>query len=182
MAVENLPRRNFLRGQFFTSLQSDQIKQQGFNGIRPPWAVNNTLFIQDCTRCDACIQACETKILIKGDGGFPEIQFNRGECTFCQKCVEVCQQPVFRPLSEPAWEHKVEITASCLTHKSVECRSCEDSCEMRAIRFKRQLGQVSQPTLDLDSCNGCGACIKGCPVSAIKVLFTTQNELETKND
>lgn len=181
MTVENLPRRHFLRGQFLTSLQSEQVKQQGFQGIRPPWSVENTLFIQSCTRCDACIQVCETHILIKGDGGFPEIQFSRGECTFCQKCVEVCQQPVFRPLSEPAWAHKVEITAHCLTQKSVECRSCEDSCESRAIRFTRQIGRVSQPMIMLEACNGCGACIKSCPVSAIKVLLTA-DELEQRND
>ncbi|MDO5054127.1 ferredoxin-type protein NapF [Pasteurella oralis] len=176
MTVENLPRRNFLRGQFLTSLQSEQVKQQGFQGIRPPWAIEHDRFIQGCTRCDACIQICETKILIKGDGGFPEVQFSRGECTFCQQCVDACSQPIFRSTSEPAWFHQIEITANCLTQKSVECRSCEDSCEMRAIRFKRQLGGVSQPILDLESCNGCGACIKGCPVSAIKVLFTA-NEL-----
>lgn len=181
MTVENLPRRHFLRGQFLTSLQSEQVKQQGFQGIRPPWAVENTRFVQNCTRCDACIQACETTILIKGEGGFPEVQFRRGECTFCKRCVEVCPQPLFRLTTEPAWSHRVEITASCLTHKSVECRSCEDSCEMRAIRFKRQIGGVSQPILTLEACNGCGACIKSCPVSAIKVLFTA-NELEKLND
>ncbi|GJH43447.1 ferredoxin-type protein NapF [Pasteurella canis] len=181
MTVENLPRRHFLRGQFLTSLQSEQVKQQGFQGIRLPWSVENTRFIRDCTRCDACIDVCETTILIKGDGGFPEVQFSRGECTFCQKCIEACSQPIFRPRNEPAWSHKIEISANCLTQKSVECRSCEDSCEMHAIRFKRQLGGVSQPILELESCNGCGACIKGCPVSAISVLFTV-NELERIND
>ncbi|WP_424405143.1 ferredoxin-type protein NapF [Pasteurella sp. PK-2025] len=176
MTVENLPRRHFLRGQFFTSLQPAQVKQQGFQGIRPPWAVENTRFIQDCTRCGACLQVCETQILIKGEGGFPEVQFQRGECTFCQRCVEVCSQPVFRPTTELAWAHKMVIHSSCLTQQSVECRSCEDSCEMRAIRFKRVLGGISQPVLEPVECNGCGACLQSCPVGAIKVLCPTEEE------
>ncbi|PJG85979.1 ferredoxin-type protein NapF [Conservatibacter flavescens] len=169
----SLPRRRFLRGEFFTSLQSKTVQQQGFQGIRPPWAVDNQQFIEDCTRCGACIQACETRILVKGEGDFPEVHFDRGagECTFCQRCVTVCPQPIFRPLTEPAWFHRVEVSEACLTKKGIECRSCEDSCEMRAIRFKPTLGQVSQISLNLEDCNGCGACLKSCPTFAIKIIY-----------
>lgn len=96
----------------------------------------------------------------------------------CHKCVDVCQQPVFRPLSELAWTHKVAINKQCLTSKAVECRSCEDSCEMRAIYFKRQLGGISQPLLALENCNGCGACLRSCPVSAITLSLGQQHQVE----
>ncbi|HDR1921431.1 TPA: ferredoxin-type protein NapF [Pasteurella multocida] len=178
MTVENVSRRHFLRGQFLTSLQSEKVKIQGFQGIRPPWSVDEQRFIQDCDRCGDCIAVCETQILIKGEGGFPEVQLRHGECTFCHKCVDVCQQPVFRPLSELAWTHKVAINKQCLTSKAVECRSCEDSCEMRAIYFKRQLGGISQPLLALENCNGCGACLRSCPVSAITLSLGQQHQVE----
>ena len=42
MTVENLPRRQFLRGKFLTSLHSENEQKQGFDGIRPPWAVENS--------------------------------------------------------------------------------------------------------------------------------------------
>ncbi|MCL7790783.1 ferredoxin-type protein NapF, partial [Pasteurella multocida] len=48
MTVENVSRRHFLRGQFLTSLQSEKVKIQGFQGIRPPWSVDEQRFIQDC--------------------------------------------------------------------------------------------------------------------------------------
>ncbi|STJ79710.1 ferredoxin-type protein [Escherichia coli] len=30
------------------------------NGIRPPWSGDESHFLTHCTRCDACINACET--------------------------------------------------------------------------------------------------------------------------
>lgn len=174
MTSNALPRRQFLRGGFLSSLQSQQVKQQGFAIIRPPWAIDEVDFINACNRCGDCIRQCETQILISGAGGFPEVSFAAGECTFCQKCVEVCNQPVFRPLSEAAWTHKVSILDHCLTKHRVACRSCGDSCEMRAIRFVPTLGGIAQIVLNLDSCNGCGACIQSCPVVAINVSYPEQ--------
>ena len=175
MINNEIPRRQFLRGGFLTSLQSQQIKQQGFRGIRPPWSVDENDFITACTRCGDCIQVCETQILIKGSGEFPEVSFAQGECTFCHKCVESCRQPVFRPTDELPWLHKVEISDTCLIKQKVECRSCGDSCEMRAIRFKPALGGIAQITLNEADCNGCGACISSCPVSAIKISYLMDN-------
>ena len=56
----------------------------------------------------------------------------------------------FRSLEEEPWAHKVEITTECLTENRVECRSCQDSCPMNAIRFRLQLGGVAKPILDLE--------------------------------
>ncbi|QIM69399.1 ferredoxin-type protein NapF [Basfia succiniciproducens] len=176
MMDRELPRRQFLRGGFLKSLQSETVKQQGFLGVRPPWTVAEAQFVADCTRCGDCIAVCETQILVKGVGDFPEVRFSRGECTFCMKCVEVCRQPVFRPTEEAAWQHKVEIQTGCLANNQVECRSCEDNCERRAIRFKREIGSVAKPQIDLELCNGCGACLSVCPVLAIKVLMTSAGE------
>ncbi len=176
MTNNEVSRRHFLRGGFLTSLQSQQVKQQGFRAIRPPWSINESDFITACNRCGDCIQACETQILLKGEGGFPEVSFAQGECTFCRRCVEVCQQPLFRPPEETPWTHGVEILDSCLIKQRIECRSCGDSCEMRAIRFKPALGGIAQIVLNTDDCNGCGACIRSCPIHAIKISYPEHKE------
>ncbi|OOF57708.1 ferredoxin-type protein NapF [Rodentibacter myodis] len=172
MTVENLPRRQFLRGKFLASLHTKKEQIQGFEGIRPPWSVANNEFIAQCTRCGDCVDICETQILVKGEGGFPEVRFDKGECTFCGKCVEICQQPIFRSLTGLPWEHKIEIGASCLAQRHIECRACQDNCPQNAIRFRLQMGGVAQPIVDLESCNGCGACVKTCPVDVIKISNT----------
>lgn len=169
----SLSRRHFLRGSFLNALQSEQQKQQGLQVVRPPW-VELANFSQKCTACSRCIAACETQILIKGAGGYPEVDFSQGrhECSFCQACVKACEVPnLFRSTDEEPWLHKVEIQPSCLALNNIECRACQDSCESRAIRFQRNLGKAATPTLDLASCNGCGACLSVCPSQSIKLLY-----------
>lgn len=136
---------------------------------RMPWVVEESLFIEKCTRCEKCVSACETAIIVKGSGGFPEVDFQLGECTFCGKCAEVCTDSTFRLVTEPPWQQTVAIDSSCLALKGIECRSCSDSCESRAIRFEMQLGGVATPKIIKQDCNGCGACISPCPVDALDV-------------
>ncbi len=43
MTVENLPRRQFLRGKFSTLSCLENNQKQNFVGIRPPWSVENSI-------------------------------------------------------------------------------------------------------------------------------------------
>ncbi len=167
----SLSRRHFLRGHFLDALKSEQVKQQGYQTIRAPWTKLADFFTQ-CTACSRCIDVCEMHILVKGGDGYPQVDFTsgRGECSFCKACVNVCKAEVFRSTNEEPWQHRVEIQPQCLTQQRIECRSCEDSCEQRAIRFKRQAGGIATPQLVLEACNGCGACLSICPNQAIKIL------------
>lgn len=49
------------------------------NGIRPPWSGDESHFLTHCTRCDACINACENNILQRGAGGYPLWGVARGD-------------------------------------------------------------------------------------------------------
>ena len=136
--------------------------------LRPPWSLDEELFVEVCDGCSACIDVCPEQVLIRGRGRYPLINFLRGECTFCQRCVEVCK-PAALIIEEglPPWNLKAEIAGSCLAMQAVVCRTCGERCDENAIQFKLALGGVSRPELDVQACNGCGACIKPCPVQAI---------------
>lgn len=151
-------RRQFLRGRFGESASS-----------RPPWAVAEREFPARCTRCDACIDACPEHILVRGSGGFPEVDFARGGCTFCGACVDACEPHALERTAAAPWALKASIAPSCLALNRVVCSSCAERCEARAIRFRPALGAVPTPAIDLDRCTGCGACVAACPVSAIAV-------------
>ncbi|MFO1134021.1 MAG: 4Fe-4S dicluster domain-containing protein [Rhodoblastus sp.] len=56
----------------------------------------------------------------------------------------------------------------CLAQVFVVCRSCGDACPERAIGFRQRPGAPEYPYVTA-ACNGCGACVSSCPVSAIKV-------------
>lgn len=154
----SLSRRGFLRGRLRAVLP----------GLRPPWAPGEEEFVARCTRCDACVQACPTAIIVHGDGGYPVIDFSRGECSFCGECVDRCEPAALRRVEgrEP-WALKAAAGASCLAQQGVECRVCGECCERSAIRFRPRLGGVALPELDAAACNGCGACVAPCPVGAI---------------
>ncbi len=79
--MAELTRMQFLRGD----LKGDKIP------FRPPWAIPENYFVDFCTRCDKCIEACFDELIIKGQGGYPQMNFNRGGCDFCEQCLNVCE-------------------------------------------------------------------------------------------
>ncbi len=139
--------------------------------IRPPWAVGETQFITMCNQCGDCISQCPTKIIHHGRGRYPVIDFQRGECLFCEDCVKVCLTGALRLDSQAApWSLSAILnTEQCLAYKSIECRSCYDPCENRAIEMHNRVGAVAIPVIDATRCNGCGACQAPCPVTAIEI-------------
>lgn len=140
-----------------------------------PWVISAAQFLENCTQCGDCLVVCPEKIIIKGDGGFPSINFDLGECDFCGKCAEVCKAPIFTPITEIPWQKKARIDSSCLANQNIYCRSCAESCEAQALTF--QIGISSAPQIDSDLCNGCGACVAPCPTKAIEV-----KAIETKEN
>ena len=171
MLAPDQSRRLFLRGKFTS--------RPAFS-VRPPWADEEELFLDRCARCDACIDACPERILVRTDGGYPEVQFKRGECTFCGKCVESCDENALRfPVSEAetweagdgkdAWRLDVRFASNCLSLNAIICRACGDICESQAIRFQLKPGGIAEPRISAEDCTGCGACVRPCPVQAVSL-------------
>lgn len=151
---------------------------------RPPWAREERDFISSCTRCDACIDACPTAILVRADGGFPAVDFSRGECTFCGDCVTHCApRALLRPAEGDApWSLKASIGQACLAAAGVECRVCGETCRVGAIRFRPRIGGVALPQLEAEACTGCGACFAPCPTRAIVVQAPVECDVPTESE
>ena len=157
-----LTRRQLLRGDFSAKASS----------LTPPWAVAQ--FANACTRCDACVLACPTSLLVRGDGGFAATDYRRGECTFCGDCASACRDgALVRRDGQAPWSRQIVIDATCLTRAGVVCRSCGEHCDAQAVRFAPQPGGVANPSLDAAACTGCGACVAVCPNRAIRVVANT---------
>lgn len=141
--------------------------------FRPPWSLDEPLFVETCDRCGDCINACPTSIIEKGRGGFPVINFQKGECEFCGDCVMRCHNGALQRQAMEAeqspWSLTAVITDSCLAMNGVVCRTCGEQCDERAIRFRPRVGGVSIPELDSEACSGCGACVAPCPVKAVTI-------------
>ncbi len=166
--MEALPisRRRFLRGRMHPPVPVP----------RPPWALVEAAFIDRCTRCKACIEACPTRILVPAEGGFPAVDFSAGECTFCGECVTRCEPGALQRAAHeaPPWSLRVQIGEGCIAAQGVECRVCGEACPVGAIRFRPRRGGVALPEADLQACTGCGACFAPCPVQAVKLMAINQ--------
>ncbi|MGR9117092.1 MAG: ferredoxin-type protein NapF [Gammaproteobacteria bacterium] len=153
-------RRDFLRGRFSPK----------HSVIRPPWAIAEAIFIDRCTRCNDCIAGCETGILFKGDGGYPEVDFAKGECTFCEACVNRCPTQALSFQRSPPWTLVARVSESCLAHTGVVCMTCRDQCPEQAILMQPRVGQPALPCIDEQLCTGCGACFVPCPTRAVQLI------------
>lgn len=157
-------RMQFLRGGFRSAQET----------FRPPWALEESLFVETCDRCGDCIKVCPTSIIEKGRGGFPTINFQKGECEFCGDCVTRCKSGALQQQAMEAnhspWSLAAVIADSCIATKGVVCRTCGEQCDERAITFRPRVGGVSNPELDIKACTGCGACVGPCPVKAVSII------------
>lgn len=180
MGINHSRRALFLRP--FT--QPEQTVEQRYLPLRPPWSLDDDNFIEQCTQCSQCVDACEENIIKLADGGYPEVDFNKGECTFCEACVNACEKQFIQsavvaenPKSSPAlmktqglkaFYFDLKIDESCLNKQKVSCQSCQEICDSQSISMK-WLTSIPVPEISLEDCTGCGACVSICPSSSFKM-------------
>ena len=154
-------RRQFIRGDFGGRTEP----------VRPPGALTEHRFLTACSQCAACIDACPERIISRGSGGYPEINFQLGGCTFCGECIRVCRDGALKHSEDNivGWPIIATINSTCLSHQGITCRICADACDVDAIQFDLKAGGTALPRIDTSSCTGCGACVGDCPVHAIEM-------------
>lgn len=148
--------------------------------VRPPWALDEPAFLDACTRCDACLSACDEGIVARGEGGYPTITFKNGECTFCGACQSACEDGALAAVDpqSPPWDLVARIDPGCLSANGVTCRVCGDRCDARAIRFQLAVGGIANPVIDAAACTGCGACVQPCPAAVISIEHQDHHKAE----
>ena len=138
--------------------------------IQPPWSCDSEKFQSLCDGCGECIAACENSILALNKNGYPQVDFTLGSCNFCGACVESCFQGALKyEPALPPWDLHVQINSKCLTKNNVICSSCVEQCDKEAIEIPGIIEQEKAPRVLTDLCDGCGACLKVCPVHAIEI-------------
>lgn len=146
--------------------------------VRPPGGQDEDRLIAECVRCQRCVEECPRHALqpaLLEDGilgvRMPTSNFNSGWCDFCKdennstpRCVEVCPTDALSLLAGATAEETiigkaVIIKDWCLAwSKENGCKFCYDACPYEAIT----MNEYHHPVVDLDKCNGCGACQCAC--------------------
>lgn len=140
--------------------------------LRPPWALDESAFLDACTSCGACVERCPERVLVRGAGGYPVFDPRLGECTFCGECETACSpRALDRSHAPDAWQLRAVVADTCLPRHGVVCSSCRDACPERAIAFPLT-SRIPVPVVDADRCSGCGACVAICPAGATSLQST----------
>lgn len=142
--------------------------------IRPPFALAEAAFLEACTKCDACIQACAYDIIFKlpddmggKRAGTPVLDLAVAGCHLCTDwpCVTVCEPAALKlpeaaaPPIFPKLADAVINTESCLPYAGPECGACRDACRVAgALNWEQGI----KPVIDNDVCTGCALCRDAC--------------------
>jgi ferredoxin-type protein NapG len=169
-----------------------RVEKKALAWIRPPFARPELDFLLDCTRCDACIEACPHQVIFALPlhcgvevVGTPALDLVANACRLCEDwpCVSVCEpQALLFPL---AAEHEDEgdtaavpapadcpplarVTineATCLPYSGPECGACQGSCPLPDTLY----WENERPRINPDTCVGCGLCRQACITEPLSI-------------
>lgn len=98
--------------------------------------------------------------------GLPYLDFSSAGCTFCKACVEACPIEIDITDTVPPDIGKAIVNrGTCIAWHEIICQSCIGICEFEAITST----YMRNPEVNNDLCNGCGICVKYCPLDALTV-------------
>jgi ferredoxin len=143
-----------------------------------------------CSRCGNCIRSCPHDIIRRDTGHYgiagiltPVLTFDKDYCREdCIRCTLVCPSGALTGV-DPNNKPNIKIGVAkvdmnlCLLAEDHECSACMRWCPYNAIRYVfSEAEYMLVPVINVDKCNGCGACEVACPTKphkAIKVIPNT---------
>ncbi|MGL5031266.1 MAG: ferredoxin-type protein NapF [Aeromonas sp.] len=141
---------------------------------RPPWAIEESQYLSLCTRCGECIKACPQQLLKPATqkqyagtliAGTPVLDLTCGQCSYCGSCANACPTGALDLQLGRQRQTRVLIDASCQAQQGFYCLLCEDACPQHAIK-----ASGDGVNINMDACNGCGACGLACLYGAITLI------------
>lgn len=147
--------------------------------LRPPGAMDESLFSRSCINCEDCINACPYKSIVRAGknsraAGTPIIRPKETPCRLCVDlpCIAACTKGVLSSVDkiEDLGMGKAILRRNlCSSWDGHDCQICVITCPIEAINL-----EDFKPVILQDKCVGCGICEHSCytvnNVSAIKTV------------
>jgi len=142
--------------------------------LRPPGAVAEADFLEACTRCSDCADACPHDVIrpaparMRDAEGTPMIDPHVSPCLLCDDlpCIAACETGALRPEAPAALGTAHVSPLDCLNRLSNTCSVCVERCPVPgAITFGGDVPEVNERL-----CTGCGMCQYVCPAPTNAIL------------
>jgi ferredoxin-type protein NapG len=178
-------RRNFLKDSAFSFVKTAQefIKHRDapseqappparHDWLRPPGAVDEALFLERCTRCNDCAEACpHQSIQFDRRDGTPVIFPDQEPCHLCDDfpCIAACATEALLPVESVGG---VRMGLAVVSHRLCTagqgCHACVSQCPTQALSM-----DFSEMRLEVTSsrCTGCGLCEQVCKTVNDKIAI-----------
>jgi len=152
--------------------------------LRPPGALlPDEDFLEKCTGCDDCIEACPPGAIFKiedSDGKIlPAIEALSQPCLMCTDipCAPACPE---NALIKPESPERIRIgiarvnPTTCVTFKGQICDLCFKACPYPHSALMMIGGR---PLVGSGACTGCGLCEQVCPVRPRAIAVIPERHL-----
>ena len=130
--------------------------------LRPPGAVSESLFVERCTKCGDCLEACpHDAITAHATDGWPIILPDRAPCHLCEDlpCITSCGTEALLPLARLEVKMGLAAVSPRLCTADQGCNACVSQCPTGALSM-----DVGAMTVQVagHQCVGCGLCEYTC--------------------
>jgi len=148
--------------------------------LRPPGAITERQFLQDCTRCDKCIHACPKDAIVKAPKKFgflvmgtPYIDPVKTPCVMCDDlpCISACPDSALLPVDNPGdvnMGYAILDKKKCQAYGDTFCQQCIIDCPIPGAITQ---SKDQQPAFHKKICTGCGVCVRSCSTVNIPVAI-----------
>ncbi len=146
--------------------------------LRPPGALPELAFLDTCTRCAHCVEACPAHCIViapQEDGpgaGRPYIHARTSPCVICTdlSCMTACPSGALQPTAREAIRMGLAVVneSTCLRHAAPDgaagqdCQLCVSHCPIGTTALRvDDAGVIAVGA----GCTGCGVCEWICPTA-----------------
>lgn len=131
--------------------------------LRPPGAVDERLFLDRCTQCGDCVEACPYEAIRELPSDHTPVLFpSDSPCRLCEDfpCIQACETEALVPVEGlEAVNMGVAMVSPRACTADQGCNACVSKCPMEAICMDfSSLGLV----INQARCVGCGICVQVC--------------------